>query len=59
MIGVSARPFTKSFMSHVQQMGRVMRSYPEKDFALWLDHSGNYLRFQEDWDELYHDGFTI
>jgi superfamily II DNA or RNA helicase len=56
MIGVSARPFTKSFMSHVQQMGRVMRSYPEKEFAIWLDHSGNYLRFQEDWDELYHEG---
>lgn len=56
MIGVSARPFTKSFMSHVQQMGRVMRSYPGKDSAIWLDHSGNYLRFQEEWDELYHEG---
>lgn len=56
MIGVSARPFSKSFMSHVQQMGRVMRSHPGKDFCVWLDHSGNYLRFQEDWDELYHDG---
>jgi superfamily II DNA or RNA helicase len=56
MIGISARPFTKSFMSHVQQMGRVMRSCPDKEFAVWLDHAGNYLRFQEDWDELYHDG---
>lgn len=55
-IGVSARPFTKSFMSHVQQMGRVMRSHPGKEFSLWLDFSGNYFRFQEDWDELYHDG---
>lgn len=36
MIGVSARPFSKSFSSHVQQMGRVMRSYPEKQFAVWL-----------------------
>ena len=58
MIGVSARPFTKSFMSHVQQMGRVMRACPEKSFAVWLDHSGNYLRFQEDWDDLYHDGVS-
>lgn len=58
MIGISARPFTKSFMSHVQQMGRVMRSYPGKEFALWLDHSGNYVRFMEDWDELYADGVT-
>jgi DNA repair protein RadD len=58
MCGVSARPFTKSFMSHVQQMGRVMRSHPGKESALWLDHSGNYLRFQEDWDELFHEGVS-
>jgi DNA repair protein RadD len=58
MIGVSARPFTKSFMSHVQQMGRVMRPYEGKESALWLCHSGNYLRFQEDWDELYHEGVS-
>lgn len=57
-IGVSARPFTKSFSSHVQQMGRVMRTYPGKDFALWLDHSGNYLRFSGDWDDLYHNGVS-
>lgn len=62
MIGVSARPFSKSFSSHVQQMGRVMRANqtnPEsKPFAVWLDHSGNYLRFREDWDEVYEDGVT-
>jgi DNA repair protein RadD len=57
-IGVSARPFSKSFSSHVQQMGRIMRSHPSKEFAVWLDHSGNYLRFQEDWDELYCDGVS-
>lgn len=56
MIGVSARPFSKSFSSHVQQMGRVMRPSEEKDFALWLDHSGNYLRFRDDWDDLYVEG---
>ena len=56
MIGVSARPFSKSLSSHVQQMGRVMRSHDGKDFALWLDHSGNYLRFRDDWDNLYIDG---
>lgn len=55
-IGISARPFSKSLSSHVQQMGRVMRSHPSKEFALWLDHSGNYLRFREDWDKLYEDG---
>jgi superfamily II DNA or RNA helicase len=56
MIGVSARPFNKSLSSHVQQMGRVMRPCDGKDFALWLDHSGNYLRFRDEWDEVYEDG---
>jgi superfamily II DNA or RNA helicase len=55
-IGVSARPFSKSLSSHIQQMGRVMRPHPDKKFAVWLDHSGNYLRFRADWDEVYTDG---
>jgi superfamily II DNA or RNA helicase len=37
-------------------MGRVMRPYDGKEFGLWLDHSGNYLRFRDDWDEVYEDG---
>jgi len=56
MIGVSARPFSKSLSSHIQQMGRVMRPHEGKEFALWLDHSGNYVRFREDWDQVYEDG---
>jgi superfamily II DNA or RNA helicase len=60
MIGVSARPFSKSLSSHIQQMGRVMRGNPDnpegKQFALWLDHSGNYLRFQEEWDAVFAGG---
>lgn len=55
-IGVSARPFSKSLSSHIQQMGRVMRPYPGKNFAVWLCHSGNYLRFRDDWDEVFTDG---
>lgn len=58
MIGISARPFTKSLSSHIQQMGRVMRPCDGKEFALWLDHSGNYLRFKEEWDEVYHNGVS-
>jgi superfamily II DNA or RNA helicase len=38
LIGVSARPFSKSFSSHVQQLGRVMRPHDGKEFAIWLDH---------------------
>ncbi len=56
MIGVSARPFSRSLSSHIQQMGRVMRGHEGKEFAVWLDHSGNYLRFREDWDELFEQG---
>lgn len=56
MVGISARPFSKSFSSHVQQIGRVMRPYPGKEFALWLDHSGNYLRFLDDWERVYSEG---
>ena len=56
MIGVSARPFSKSLSSHIQQLGRVMRPHEDKEFALWLDHSGNFLRFRDDWDDVYVDG---
>lgn len=55
-IGISARPFTKSLSSHIQQMGRIMRGHPSKQYAVWLDHSGNYLRFRADWDEVYENG---
>jgi ribosomal protein L32 len=33
-----------------------MRGNEGKEFAVWLDHSGNYLRFREDWDQIYHEG---
>lgn len=56
MIGISARPFTKSFSSHVQQLGRIMRPHPGKEAGIWLDHSGNYLRFRDQWEDLYHNG---
>lgn len=57
-IGVSARPFSKSLSSHIQQMGRVMRPYPGKDFSIWLDHSGNYIRFREDWEDVFENGVS-
>jgi superfamily II DNA or RNA helicase len=55
-IGISARPFSKSLSSHIQQMGRVMRTHSTKQFATWLDFSGNYLRFREDWENIYDSG---
>lgn len=56
LCGIAARPYKKSLSSHIQQMGRVMRSSPGKEFGLWLDHCGNYLRFKEDTDNIYSNG---
>lgn len=55
-IGISARPFSKSLGSHIQQMGRVMRGAPGKEFGVWLCFSGNYIRFREEWDDVYENG---
>lgn len=56
MCGISCRPYTKSFSSHVQEMGRVMRSFPGKEFGLWLCHSGNCVAFAADTAALYEYG---
>jgi superfamily II DNA or RNA helicase len=55
-VGVACRPYRKSFSSHIQQLGRVMRAAPGKDFGLWLDHCGNALRFLEDQTALFANG---
>lgn len=53
---ILARPLKKSFSEHVQMLGRGARIHPDKEFAVIQDNSGNFLRFQEDWDKLYNDG---
>jgi DNA repair protein RadD len=55
-IGVSCRPYRKSLSSHIQQLGRVMRPAPAKDFAVWNCHSGNFLRFAEDTADIFANG---
>ena len=57
-VGISARPFSKSFSAHVQQLGRIMRPHEDKDAAIWLDHSGNFLRFRDQWDDLCANGVS-
>lgn len=54
--GISCRPYVKSFSSHIQEMGRVMRIAPGKEFGLWLDHSGNCVSFADDTAWLYEYG---
>ena len=56
LIGVDARPLRKSLSNHIQKLGRVMRSSPGKKQVLWLDHAGNYLRFQADTDRIFAEG---
>lgn len=45
---ILGRPLRKSLTTHIQQIGRVMRSARGKDKALVIDHTGNALRFLND-----------
>ncbi|MCJ8138586.1 DEAD/DEAH box helicase [Falsirhodobacter halotolerans] len=56
LIGVSCKPYRKSLSSHMQEIGRVMRSASGKDKALWLDHSGNVERFAIDMFDVWEHG---
>lgn len=55
-LGLSIRSFKKSLSSHIQQFGRICRIAEGKDKAVWLDFSGNYLRFNEDFSRIYNEG---
>lgn len=56
LCGISCRPYRKSLSSHIQELGRVMRVSPGKEFGLWLDHSGNCISFADDTAWLYEHG---
>ena len=56
--GIMCRPYRKSLSGHVQQIGRLMRPSPGKDFALLLDHAGNFLRFRDDTAEFFANGVS-
>lgn len=53
---ILARPLKKSFSEHVQMVGRGARVHDGKALCVIQDNSGNWLRFQDDWDKLYHHG---
>jgi superfamily II DNA or RNA helicase len=56
---VDCRPLRKSLSTVIQMWGRGLRSSPKtgkKDCVL-LDHSGNVLRFKEDYEEIFFNGF--
>jgi superfamily II DNA or RNA helicase len=57
---VDCRPLRKSLSTAIQMWGRGLRSAPEagKTDCILLDHSGNIVRFREDFEGIYHNGLA-
>lgn len=55
---VSARAYRKSLAAHLQQLGRGMRPYPNKEFCLVLDHSGNCAGFAQEMANFFEYGIN-
>lgn len=53
---VDARPLRKSLSTAIQMWGRGLRSAPNKENCILLDHSGNIVRFMDDFEKIYYDG---
>lgn len=55
---VAARPVRKSYMTHIQMLGRVMRPAPGKETCIILDHAGNYGRHQQITHAFWTEGWS-
>ena len=55
-IGIMARQLRKSFSEFIQQVGRIQRAHPGKEFGLLLDHAGNVGRFRDEMADLFEHG---
>lgn len=55
---VDCRPLRKSLSTFVQMIGRGLRGSPGKDECLLLDHSGNVVRFRDDFSDVYFNGLA-
>lgn len=55
---VDCRPLRKSLSTAIQMWGRGLRSSPEtgKTDCILLDHSGNIIRFAEDFSDIFYNG---
>lgn len=55
---IDCRPLRKSLSTAIQMWGRGLRSSPDtgKHDCILLDHSGNILRFMEDFSGIYYNG---
>jgi superfamily II DNA or RNA helicase len=54
--GISCKPYRKSLSSHMQEIGRVMRTHPSTPKKIWLCHSGNVERFALDMFDVWENG---
>lgn len=54
---IDARPLRKSLSEFIQMIGRGLRCSPAKSDCILLDHSGNSIRFLEDFERVYFEGF--
>ena len=55
---IDCRPLRKSLSTAIQMWGRGLRASPEtgKEDCILLDHSGNIIRFREDFEDIYFNG---
>ncbi len=53
---IDCRPMRKSLSTVIQMWGRMLRCHPGKVDGILLDHSGNIIRFREDFEAIYFDG---
>lgn len=55
---VDCRPLRKSLSTAIQMWGRGLRASPDtgKKDCILLDHSGNILRFAEDFSDIFYNG---
>ncbi|RZL90767.1 MAG: DUF2075 domain-containing protein [Variovorax sp.] len=58
---VDCRPLRKSLSTAIQMWGRGLRASPEtgKTDCILLDHSGNILRFADDYTKIFFDGLDM
>jgi DNA repair protein RadD len=57
---VDCRPLRKSISTAIQMWGRGLRSCEStgKTDCILLDHSGNIVRFAEEYEQIFHDGLA-
>ncbi len=53
---IMARPLRKSLAEHIQFFGRGLRIHRSKENCIVLDHSGNSVRFWDDWNAFFETG---